>query len=199
VREVRGDSSESEKPAPALFVGSNRLVFVFDERSRRDAITFDLERTPEWGLLNSGIKGGQADFCHALQLHFYEAIQPTTFLPMVKAVKFRTEEQTSQATAVSRNSIDQSILRELAGMREGDVPDFVDLKAQVYSNAIPDFKPTIRTMFVVDFVSKKFSLTAMPSSLHAACEEAMRKVSELVRAKGLPEHIRIVEGVAPNV
>lgn len=197
VREAR---AAGESPSgPALFLAANQLVFVFDEASRRDSITFTLERTPAWQLLIAGIKGDQASFCRALQLHFHDRIKPTTFLPMVKAVKFRTEEQSSQAVAVSRNSVDQSVLRELSGMKEGEVPDFVTLTTPVYANAIPDFEPTVTTMFVVDFERKSFSLTALPSSLHAAAEEAMRRVARLVRDAGLPEHIRIVEGVAPNL
>lgn len=180
-----------------IFIGHNTAVAVPDERTdRRDRATLLLKRSPEFLALEQDKLRNKdhGEFVLTLATTLRGCPQDAGFLPLVRDLKFRSDDQGHSRVAHAGGSMGRAVELEVAGREGGSLPETVVLYVPVFEGlqTVTDlFFAHVECALVVDAGARKFSLFPLPGEIAKALADASADIERALVERDLPEGIRI--------
>lgn len=185
-----------------IFVGESMVTAVMDEdKGRRGCVAMNLVLSEQMEILKKGLaEMKQRGFILALRHHFHDSMVDEGLLPLLRQLKFVSQEGGESDIKTGRESMGMSVQKRISGIGadgEGDLPDDIGLNVPVYRTlrrATVDgegdfFRVPVVCTFDVNVDKGEFNLKPKPGELERAVVQAneavAKEIREAITAKGL--------------
>lgn len=180
----------------AVFVGRTGVTAMLGEERRRERLHMYLRHTNAYaGLRNSaGKEVEQQEMLTALRVHFRSDVAPAGFMAKLGQIKWVNDDRGTAEAGAGRQSVSQSVVRELAGI-DGSFPDQIVLKCNVFVEAMACKDVPMWAMQVAvnaNPSTRKFSLTPIEGELQSAEDSELAAIAKVIR-DGV-EGVEVIEG-----
>ena len=180
----------------AVFVGCTGVTAMLGEETRRERLTMKLTNTMAYaGLRNSaGQEATQQHLLRSLRVLFRSDVSPAGFMGKLAQIKWTNSDTGTSDAGSGRQSLQQSVLRELAGI-DGSFPDQITLRCNVFVQSMACKGVPMWAMQVaidVNPETKKFSLTPIEGELQSAEDSELAAIAKVIR-EGVPG-VEVIEG-----
>lgn len=178
----------------AVFVGAEangrgKIAAVLGEHERREEVVMELVPHPaavklaEWEADN-GCEIEQRDLLWLLRTTFANAVQPASFVPAIRQVKFRVNTAADSSVQIGRESMGKSVDAEMVQGSDA-VGEELQLKMPVYTNVREEAGPAGFVVCQLDILigKQKFKIKPWAGEVTARREAANRAIAATIRTK----------------
>lgn len=191
-----GDSKGELTNDVRIFVGDDRIVAVFNERTNRsDTVTLDLNKLESIKMLlspDSSLKSlSQKQLEWLLRSTYADRVTPITFLPSIRKLKITGHSGGGSVVSHGRETKDLSIEAEIAGL-DGDLPEEITLSSSIFAELAdgsvpPEFR--VRCAVLINVEKASFTIKPLEGEVARAMAAARRDVIARLKEVELPDNV----------